>query len=72
MFNEPEEGRVWSQMGPSLYDFTSPGRVNSMVFSYLESLKRFRKKTPDGIFCKFSLPSLKKYKIIPRRTLLTE
>jgi hypothetical protein len=40
--NEPKEGRVRSHMGPSMYDFMSPEKVNSMVFSYLESLKIFK------------------------------
>jgi hypothetical protein len=44
MFNKPEEGRVQSQMGPSLCRFTSARKENPMVFSYLESLKIFNKE----------------------------
>jgi hypothetical protein len=41
------------------------------LFIFRESKKKLR-KTPDGLFHKFSLPSPKKYKIILRRTLLTK
>jgi hypothetical protein len=40
MFNEPEEGEVRSHMGPSMYNFASPEKINSTVFSDFESLKR--------------------------------
>jgi hypothetical protein len=40
MFNEPEEGGVQSHMGPSMYNFMSPKKINSAVFSHLESMKR--------------------------------
>jgi hypothetical protein len=40
-FNELEEVRVWSHMGPSMYDFFNESREGKLNdFSCLESLKR--------------------------------
>jgi hypothetical protein len=66
MFNEPEEGGVRSHMGPSMYNFTSPEKVNSHgLFMFRESEKNL-KKTPRVFFFVNLVPqarkSIKQYK----------
>jgi hypothetical protein len=65
MFNEPEEGGVWSHMGPSMHNFMSPKKETHGIFMFRES-ENILKKTPRVFFFINLVPqarkSVKQYK----------